>query len=122
MESSQKSGRESNSAGAIEWILTAFVLLAMGVILGAFAAGKTWAWAIPLAGVVGYLLAFRRALLALVLSSEIDGVWRTVEGSEHGRRAADSPGQGQARRPAKLLRGTFPITLAGPTATKHLKS
>jgi hypothetical protein len=121
MRTNHESQRESKHAGPIAWTLAAFGLLAVGVIIGALAAGKAWAWAAPVAGFLGYLLAFRQALLALVSSPEaIDGAWRALEGPED---SLSPPAPERSRRAERLIHETLPFRLADQSsAVKRLQS
>src|ERR1700752_3821043 len=58
------------------WFLLAFVFLAAGLVGGTILYGwrPDWAWPFPVAGFVGYVLAFRRGLL--LWNPNIDRTWR----------------------------------------------
>src|ERR1700719_2596468 len=85
-----KDGRETL------WFLVAFGFLAAGLLGGTilYAWRPNWAWPLPVAGFVGYVLAFRRGLL--LWNPNIDGTWRQylwVDGpqGEPNSNAAEEP-------------------------------
>jgi hypothetical protein len=65
-------GRERKQASGIAWIAVSLGFLVAGVLAGASMAGSAGVWALPVAGFVGYILAFRRGML----SWNADRVWR----------------------------------------------
>jgi len=64
-------GREGKQASGITWTAVSLGFLAAGVLAGASMNGSAGAWVPPVAGFVGYILAFRRGML----SWKVDRVW-----------------------------------------------
>jgi hypothetical protein len=88
-------GRKRKHASGIAWIAVSLSFLAAGVLAGASMNGSAGAWVPPVAGFVGYILAFRRGMF----SWNADHIWREPanpyeepedEASEQRIRAASS--------------------------------
>jgi MFS family permease len=66
----------ANPRRAVYWILTAFGFLVAGLAGGTvlFAWRPDWVWPFPVAGFIGYVLAFRRGML--LWNPNVDRTWR----------------------------------------------
>jgi hypothetical protein len=64
--------RQRKHASGMTWIAVSLVFLAAGVLAGAVLNGRVGAWVPPVAGFVGYILAFRRGMV----SWNADRIWR----------------------------------------------
>jgi MFS family permease len=69
-------GQQRKCATGIAWIVAAFGFLVAGLVGGTvvFAWRPDWVWPFPVAGFIGYVLAFRRGML--LWNPNIDRTWR----------------------------------------------
>lgn len=77
-------GHQRKRAKSVAWIIAAIGFLVAGVLTGAVLGQRAGDWALPVAGFVGYVLAFRRGMLA----RDADKIWRD-QGDEEDREAED---------------------------------
>lgn len=94
--------RDRSRAGAA-WTAVAFGFLVVGLVAGTivFAWKREWAWLIPVASFVGYLLAFRRGMI--LWNPAVDRTWRQYLWLEREMPADDDPISRGAEDPDKTL-------------------